>query len=196
MGRSGTGLGLAIVWNTVHDHGGTIRIENSSRGTSFTLFFPVTDTSIPSGPDHLSHAEIKGNGERILIVDDEAQQREIGAEMLISMEYTVDTVGSGEEAVRFLKNNPVDLLVLDMIMSPGMSGLKTYKKILRIRPGQKAIIVSGFSENEEVMEAIGLGAGGFIRKPYTYSQLGIAVRLELQRPEESTPVQSSAGSPA
>ncbi len=196
MGRSGTGLGLAIVWNTVHDHGGSIRIESSSRGTSFTLFFPVTDTSESSGPDHLSNVEIEGNGERILVVDDEAQQREIGAGMLVSMGYTVDTVGSGEEAVRFLKNNRVDLLILDMIMEPGMGGLETYKKILRIHPGQKAIIISGFSENEEVMEAIGLGAGGFIRKPYTYTQLGIAVRQELQSPEESTPSQPSAGAPS
>ena len=194
MGRSGTGLGLAIVWNTVHDHGGRIRLESSSTGTSFTLFFPVTDRSESSGPNHISHAEIEGNGEHILVVDDEAQQREIGGGMLVSMGYTVDTVGSGEEAVRFLKNNQVDLLVLDMIMSPGMSGLETYKKILRIRPRQKAIIISGFSENEEVMEAIGLGAGGCIRKPYTYTQLGIAVRQELQGSTEAPPSQPKSGS--
>ncbi|HEB68422.1 MAG TPA: response regulator, partial [Desulfobulbus sp.] len=119
-------------------------------------------------------------GERILVIDDEARQREIAADMLTSMQYTVDSVDSGEEALRFLEKNPVDLLILDMIMTPGMSGLATYKEILRIRPGQKAIIVSGFSENEEVTEAMQLGAAIFIRKPYTYARLGTAVKQALQ----------------
>ncbi|MCF6188003.1 MAG: transporter substrate-binding domain-containing protein, partial [Desulfobulbaceae bacterium] len=189
MGRSGTGLGLAIVWNTVHDHGGGIRVESSSRRTSFTLFFPVTDVSESARPTELPYSMLKGNGERILVVDDEPQQREIATGMLVSMDYTVDSVGSGEEAVRFLENNRVELLILDMIMKPGMSGLETYKKILQIRPGQKAIIVSGFSEDEEVMEAIQLGAAGFIHKPYTYAQLGTAVRKELKSSGAASPSQ-------
>ena len=180
MGRSGTGLGLAIVWNTVHDHGGSIRVDSSDRGTVFTLFFPVTDQRESILPQQLSQTEIKGKGERILVIDDEARQREIAADMLTSMQYTVDSVDSGEEALRFLEKNPVDLLILDMIMTPGMSGLATYKEILRIRPGQKAIIVSGFSENEEVTEAMQLGAAIFIRKPYTYARLGTAVKQALQ----------------
>ncbi len=183
MGRSGTGLGLAIIWNTVHDHGGSIQVESSSRGTSFTLFFPVTDTSGSAGPEDLPPSRLKGNGERILVVDDEPRQREIAAGMLTSMDYKVNSVDSGEEAIRFLSSNRIDLLILDMIMTPGMSGLETYKEILRIRPGQKAIIVSGFSENEEVMEAMRLGAAIFVRKPYTYSRLGTAVKQALHKPE-------------
>ncbi len=194
MGRSGTGLGLAIVWNTVHDHGGSIRVNSSSKGTSFMLFFPVTDQTESTQPEQLANSRLKGNGERILVVDDEAQQREIATKMLTSMEYSVDSVDSGEEAVRFLRNNRIDLLVLDMIMTPGMSGLEAYKEILRIRPGQKAIIVSGFSENEEVMEVMQLGATCFIRKPYTYARLGTAVKQELHSLREVLPAQPAPGS--
>jgi two-component system, cell cycle sensor histidine kinase and response regulator CckA len=72
-------------------------------------------------------------------------------------------------------------VVLDMIMEPGMDGLDTYRKILEIRPGQKAIIVSGFSETDRVLEAQALGAGDYIRKPYIQEKLGLAVRKELDR---------------
>jgi len=110
--------------------------------------------------------------------------------MLASMDYTVDSVGSGEEAVRFLENNRVELLILDMIMTPGMSGLETYKKILQIRPGQKAIIVSGFPKTQRSQRPFGWGAG-FIHKPYTYSQLGTAVRQELQNHGAASPSQTT-----
>ncbi len=179
-GRSGTGLGLAIVWNTMHDHGGSVQVRSSSKGTDFRLFFPATDRP-ESSPDRIQNADLKGNGECILVVDDESQQRDIAAGMLTSMEYKVESVGSGEEATKLLQKIHADLVILDMIMKPGLSGLETYKKILQISPGQKAIIVSGFSENEEVKEAMQLGAAVFVRKPYTYAQLGFAVKQGLQR---------------
>jgi DNA-binding NarL/FixJ family response regulator len=68
-----------------------------------------------------------------------------------------------------------------MIMEPGMDGLSTYEKILELHPGQKAIIVSGFSESERVNAAQALGAGTYVRKPYVMEKLGLAVRCELDR---------------
>jgi len=73
------------------------------------------------------------------------------------------------------------LLVLDMIMDPGMDGLDTYKDILKIHPGQKAIIASGFSETDRVKEVQRLGAGAYIKKPYTFEKIGLAVKTELER---------------
>jgi two-component system, cell cycle sensor histidine kinase and response regulator CckA len=70
-------------------------------------------------------------------------------------------------------------LLLDMIMDPGMDGLDTYKKIIEIHPGLKAIISSGFAENERVREAESLGVSRYIRKPYTIETLGIAIKEEL-----------------
>jgi YesN/AraC family two-component response regulator len=90
-------------------------------------------------------------------------------------------VSSGEEAVEYLKTHTADLLILDMIMEPGMDGLDAYREILALRPHQKAIITSGFSETERVKEAINLGAGQYIRKPYTMEKIGRAVRDELRK---------------
>jgi YesN/AraC family two-component response regulator len=99
--------------------------------------------------------------------------------MLSSLGYTVETVSSGEEAVATLKTRPVDLLVLDMIMDPGMDGLDTYEKILTVNPKQKAIIVSGFSETSRVKKALKLGVSSYVRKPYLMEKIGIAVRSAL-----------------
>jgi CheY-like chemotaxis protein len=115
------------------------------------------------------------------VVDDVAGQRELAAAMLRKLHYEVATVSSGEEAVARLREHPADLLVLDMIMDPGMDGLETYRKALEIRPGQKAIIVSGFSESERVCATQALGAGAYVKKPYVLENLGLAVRQELER---------------
>jgi DNA-binding NtrC family response regulator len=93
----------------------------------------------------------------------------------------VTTAATGEEAVSHLKEHPVDLVVLDMIMPNGMDGLETYKAIIKLRPGQKAVITSGFSETERLRKAQELGAGVYIKKPYLMEKMGIAVRNELDR---------------
>jgi CheY-like chemotaxis protein len=125
--------------------------------------------------------QLKGNKEKILIVDDIKEQRDIAKEMLETLDYDVSAVNSGEEAVEYLKNGSFDLLVLDMIMNPGIDGLETYRRIIKDNPGQKAIIASGFSETERVQQAQDLGAGQYIRKPYTLEKIGLAVQKELYR---------------
>ncbi|MHC1728933.1 MAG: PAS domain S-box protein [Syntrophobacteraceae bacterium] len=182
MGRSGTGLGLSVVWSTVKDHLGYINVESvEGKKTTFTLYFPVTREEI--SPEHLaiSAAEYTGNGQSILIVDDVEEQRALACTMLTKLNYTVISASSGEEAVEYLKQNAVDLLVLDMIMVPGMDGLDTYSQIIKIHPHQRAIIVSGFSETERVSRAQALGAGAYVRKPYGIEELGLAVKKELDR---------------
>ena len=182
MGRSGTGLGLAVIWGTVKDHLGYINVESQEgKGTIFTLYFPVTREQISREQVSISSAEYMGNRESILIVDDVKEQRELAGAMLEKLNYTVGSVSSGEEAVEYLKQNTVDLVVLDMIMDPGIDGLDTYAKILEIHPRQKAIIVSGFSETERVSRAQALGAGTYVKKPYVLEKLGLAVRKELEQ---------------
>ncbi len=182
MGRSGTGLGLAVVWGTVKDHQGYINVESEEgRGTTFTLYFPVTREDLSPEEVAVSASEYMGTGESILIVDDVKEQRELAGAMLKKLNYTVYSVSSGEEAVEYLRQNTVDLVVLDMIMDPGMDGLDTYAQILEIHPHQRAIIVSGFSETERVSRAQALGAGAYVKKPYILEKLGLAVRRELDR---------------
>ncbi len=181
MGRSGTGLGMAVVWGTVKDHDGYIQVRSTEgKGTTFTLYFPVTRKSIKERSE-ISLKNYVGNGETILVVDDVDEQRKITSDMLKELGYSVAMVPSGEEAVEYLKTSKVDLLVLDMIMDPGMDGLDTYKKILEVHPDQKALIASGFSETDRVKEVQGLGARAYIKKPFLLEKIGLAVKKELER---------------
>jgi len=182
MGRSGTGLGMAVVWGTVKDHHGYIDFQSTEgKGTTFTIYFPATREEAVTDKSLLSIEDYMGKGETILVIDDVEEQREIASGMLRKLGYSVTSVSSGEEAVEYLKNNTVDLLVLDMIMDPGIDGLETYKRILKVRPGQKAIIASGFSESARVKEAKKLGAGAYVKKPYLIEKIGVIVRSELEK---------------
>ncbi|OQY44994.1 MAG: hypothetical protein B6240_09465 [Desulfobacteraceae bacterium 4572_87] len=179
MGRSGTGLGLAVVWNTVLEHHGYIHVETGCAGTVFELYFPVTRDEKVSEKEPVPLKDYLGHGEKILVVDDEERQREIACSMLAKLGYEAEAVQSGEAAVQYVKERPVDLIVLDMIMPGGMNGRETYREILKIHPLQKAIIASGYAKTEEVDRAEKLGVGHFIKKPYTLEKIGIAVREEL-----------------
>jgi len=125
-----------------------------------------------------------GTGQTILIVDDIRDQRELASSMLIKLGYSAKAVSSGEEAIDYLKSNSTALVLLDMIMDPGIDGLDTYRQILKLHPKQKAIIASGFSETKRVKEAQKLGAGQYVKKPYTLEKIGIAVKNELASGED------------
>jgi len=182
MGRSGTGLGMAVVWGTVKDHNGYIDVQSSiGKGTTFKLYFPVTRMELLKEKSRLSIEEYMGKGETVLIVDDVEEQREIASRMMKKLGYNVVSTSSGEKAVEYLKHDKADLLILDMIMEPGIDGLETYRQILKLHPGQKAIIASGFSETDKVREAQRLGAGDYIKKPYAIEKIGTAVRAELDK---------------
>lgn len=182
MGRSGTGLGMAVVWGTVKDHNGYIDIESTEgRGTIFKIYLPVTREKMENKATDTSVAEIMGNGETILVVDDVKEQRDIAERLLTTLNYTVSVVSSGEEAVEYMTRGAADLLILDMMMDPGIDGLDAYKKIRERHPGQKAIIASGYSETERVKEAQKLGAGQYLKKPYTLKAIGLAVKAALNR---------------
>jgi nitrogen-specific signal transduction histidine kinase len=181
MGRSGTGLGLAVVWNSMQDHNGYINVNTSEKGTAFELYFPVTREEVAAEGEEVHLEDCLGHGEKILVVDDEERQREIASGILTRLGYTADAVSSGEEAIEYVKTNPVALILLDMVMPKGINGGKTYEDIIKIRPGQKAIIASGYAKTKEVGIAQELGAGKYIKKPYTLGKVGLAVKEELEK---------------
>jgi signal transduction histidine kinase/ActR/RegA family two-component response regulator len=181
MGRSGTGLGMAVVWGTVKDHGGFIDARSTEgQGTVFDLYFPITRADEERSAEELPIDRYRGNGESVLVVDDIKEQRDLAEFMLKRLNYKVETVPSGEDALEYIRQAPVDILVLDMIMTPGMDGLDTYRQILSVSPGQKAIITSGFSESDRVLETQALGAGRYIKKPYRMEEIGMALREQLE----------------
>ena len=178
LGRSGTGLGLTIVWNTLKEHNGTVTVTSSDQGTSFMLFFPVSEEAVAE-PELTKKETLQGNGEKILVVDDESHLRDIAYRILDAIGYNVALTSSGEEAVAYLQDHRVDLVLLDMLMEPGINGRQTYEQIIKLHSGQKAIIASGFSESKDVKATLQLGAGGFIKKPYSMDQLGRTVKKVL-----------------
>ncbi len=180
MGRSGTGLGPAVVWNVVQDHNGYINVLTSSNGTTFHIYLPVIRDEISELGASFEIEDISGDNELILVVDDIETQRQITSCILLKLGYQAVSVPSGEAAVKFLKEHSVDLLLLDMIMDPGINGRETYEKILKINPAQKAIIISGFSETEDVKQTLKLGAGCYLKKPLMIHELGIAIKKELK----------------
>ncbi len=185
MGRSGTGLGMAVVWGTVKDHRGYIDIQSApAQGTTVTIFLPSTKEHRMQASAPETVENLMGDGERILVVDDVKEQREIATGMLTRLGYDVASVSSGEAAVDFLREHRVDLLVLDMIMDPGIDGLETYRRIIHIHPGQRAVITSGFSESDRVQEARKLGAGYYVKKPYRLETIARAVRDVLKSHEK------------
>jgi two-component system cell cycle sensor histidine kinase/response regulator CckA len=177
MGRSGSGLGLAVVYGVAHDHKARIDLRTEvGVGSVFTVYFPVVRDALTIEEDQ---DRDYGGDESVLVIDDLQEQRDVATRLLSSLGYRVTAVDGGRPALDYLEQHHVDLLVMDMIMDDGPDGLDTYREIVRLRPGQKAVIASGFSETERVKETQALGAGQFVRKPYTLSSLGKAVRSEL-----------------
>ncbi|BHH84794.1 response regulator [Desulforhopalus sp. 52FAK] len=179
MGRSGTGLGMAVVWGTVKDHDGYIDIKSKpGKGTTFTVYIPTTD-ELMLEQSKTTLQDYLGNGEKILVVDDLEEQRTLTHGILGSLGYQADVAASGIEAIEKSKKQTYDLLILDMIMPGEYDGLATYEAIKSSNPQQKAIIVSGFSETSRVKKAQELGAGAYLKKPYTVELLATAIYREL-----------------
>ncbi|MFT5729772.1 MAG: two-component system cell cycle sensor histidine kinase/response regulator CckA [Desulforhopalus sp.] len=181
MGKSGTGLGMSVVWGTVEDHNGVISVDSSvGAGTTFQLLFPLIEEPLETREKQLEQLHKKGNGETVLVVDDSGEQRLIAADILRHLGYKVITLSSGEGAMDFLRNNSVDLLILDMVMEPGINGLETFRRILKFKPGQKAVIASGFSQQESIEEARAIGVADFIVKPYSVERIGESLHKVLE----------------
>lgn len=181
--QRGSGLGLSIVDAVIKDHGGYLDLKTRpGKGTSFYVYLPMTRELLDEG----SSEELSGGTESILVVDDDEIQREVSTQLLSKLGYQVRSCDSGESAVEFLRENPHDLVILDMIMPGGIDGAETYRRILEMSSNQKTIIVSGFSETERVNVAQKLGAGAFVKKPLTRKAIADAARKELDREVKSS----------
>ena len=178
-GKSGTGLGLTIIWNTMRDHQGYINLATTTKGTRFDLYFPFSNSQELNPALELIEQEITGNGEQILVIDDEPFQREIARSTITRLGYRVKTVASGEQALNYLRSHSADLLVLDMVMESGMNGVQTFAAIKERHPHQKALVTSGFFGPSEQREISLLGISHYLHKPYSIAAIGRAIRQLL-----------------
>jgi PAS domain S-box-containing protein len=174
--KRGSGLGLSVVHAVMEDHNAFVDWDSQpDQGTSFYLYFPVSQRK----SDAVFESHIVGGDESILVIDDDTLQRGVIRSLLEKLGYDVETAGSGEAGIEYLKKNTRDLVLLDMIMPGGMDGAETYKNILNITPDQKAIVVSGYAETGKVEEILKLGVNTFLRKPITLRALAHALRNEF-----------------
>ncbi len=195
MGASGSGLGLAVVHGIVKDHKGYYDVlSEPGRGAEFLLFFPATSAPImTSCPAEQKNYEPGPTPVKILVVEDDSEQREIARQILGSLGYEVELVTNGHEAVVYLSGRSVDLVLLDMILEKDFDGLDTYEAILKIHPQQRAILVSGYATTDRVSKLQTLGVTAFVRKPYSRRELAEAINTELlrnagQRADQEHPV--------
>jgi len=176
----GTGLGLAMVYGIVKQHNGYVTCYSEPGvGTTFKLYFPITEMKSESSVQH-GERRLPGGAETILVVDDEDLVRELGKRILSRAGYTVLAAANGREALQTYgtKSQTISLIVLDLIM-PEMDGKQCLRELLRINPGAKVLVASGFSAEGSTKEALEGGARGFVGKPYDMGQLLQTVRKAL-----------------
>ncbi len=172
----GSGLGLAVVHGIIQNHNGFIRIESKpDQGTSVFCYFPTTDEAV-AHPTNESGV-ISGGNETILFVDDEVSLVKMGRQHLEHLGYTVETKTDSTEALDLFRNNPekFDLVITDMTM-PGMTGDRLVTELIKIKPGIKTIICTGYSENINEEKAASIGAGCCMMKPVDRKILATTIR--------------------
>jgi signal transduction histidine kinase/CheY-like chemotaxis protein len=177
----GTGLGLATVYGIVKQHGGWIDVASEiGCGTTFSVFFPATTDAMTSEPEE-PMAEVpkpRGGKETILVVEDEPVLRDMANIILSDCGYRVLEAGTGVEAVDVWNrhNQDIQLLLTDMVMPEGMSGMDLARKLLGNRPHLKIIFASGYSMDDLDPAFVRQGKAAFLQKPYTHMTLSKAVR--------------------
>ncbi len=169
----GTGLGLSTVAGIVRSHGGFVNVySEQGKGAQFKVYLPASESpqiaaAAAPRPD-LPH----GNGEMILVVDDENSIREVARETLQAFGYRVLTANDGTEALALFAQHKdeIRIVVTDMMM-PYMDGPATIRALRRLAPDLRIVATSGLKANEKEAEVAQLGVSVFLPKPYTAETL-------------------------
>jgi two-component system cell cycle sensor histidine kinase/response regulator CckA len=179
---SGTGLGLATVFGIVEQSGGHIQFSSElGFGTTFWVDLPLVEgavfTEVPS-----KHAEALPGTETILLVEDDDMVRDLVALILTLQGYTVLKVGQANQALAMCQSYPsqIDMMLTDLLMPGGMDGRELAEQATRIRPGMRALLMSGYTTDALVLHGVEEGAP-FLQKPFTKEQLAVKVRDVLDK---------------
>jgi signal transduction histidine kinase/CheY-like chemotaxis protein/HAMP domain-containing protein len=182
----GTGLGLATVFGIVRQHAGWIEVFSEvDRGTTFAVYFPACDEAVPVEAEKTAEpTPVVGGSETLLVVEDEMVLREMAREFLKDCGYRVLEARSGREALQVwqLHRAEIHLLLTDMKMPEGISGLELAERMLAEQPGLHVIFTSGYSDDVIRPEFLERTHSKFLAKPYAYSDLVRLVRECLDHP--------------
>ena len=184
----GTGLGLAMAYGTVKQHGGSINVYSEvGQGTEFKVYLPAHALA-PVAEEAAEEEMPRGQGETVLLVEDQEAVRRVGQEMLESQGYTCLTATNGVEALEVYRAHGAEiaLVITDMVM-PQMGGRELHAALRELNPEVKALLISGYSLDAEVEELRSKGLAGFVAKPLGLPELARAVRAALEEPERDNP---------
>lgn len=169
--NQGTGLGLSTVLGIIKSHNGFINIYSEvGQGTRFLVYLPATEASL--SPAHKNTNSLTGNGELILVVDDESSIREITKITLETHNYAAITASNGVEAIAvFAKlQSSLRVVLLDMMM-PLLDTPTTIRTLKRIKPDIKIVAMSGLESNQDIVYSRTDSADEFLLKPFTSEEL-------------------------
>jgi len=179
----GTGLGLAMAYGIVKQHNGLIEVRSKvGHGTTFEIFLPVNDHAV--GEEQTDELlPMQGGTETILVVEDEAELRELAKDVLESVGYTVLLGSDGEEGAATFASNAehIDLVILDVVM-PRTGGRVAYERIRRLSQSVPVIFMTGYSAEISQSEFIEETGAALIQKPYSIEALARKVRDTLDAP--------------
>jgi len=177
----GTGLGLAQVYGIVKQHDGFIDVESEvGQGTTFKLYFPVLHAPERQSTLPLSGQPLPGNGETILVVEDDPVTRVAVSNALHSLNYEVLFAKNGKEALRlFEQESETIALVLSDLVMPEIDGSKLYQRLVKKRPDVKVVIMTGYTLPDRLKNLYQAGKIGYLTKPFDIQQIAEAVYKAL-----------------